>query len=355
MSSDLFNWRIISKNRNLLFGVAIIWIMLLHATTWKAFDSWEGFRKYSQMRVLYQNIKLGGAGVEVFLFLSGIGMYFSFSRSSDLIPFYIKRLKRVLIPYLVICGSYWALRDLILEWKPVDFIQDLTWITFYTEGDRTYWYIHFILLMYLLYPVFHRLFQSRYRLCWLIVLCAAVYAGLGTLYVSNLELYKELEVAYARIPTFLVGCYFGPLVKEGKPFGSGWVLFSLLTPWIGAFLQYWGKNGGIPWDITMRVWYGMLGLSFCILLSILFTLTDFGKLGKFLNLLGVLSLELYLFHITMKSTFRFLFPEYKSWGMGAVTMSYFLYVMVGSLILSLLYHAAEQKISRLYQERRKEA
>lgn len=350
----VLNWQIISKYRNLLFGVAILWIMLLHSLNYPVIDKWKGFKEYSLLHSIYQLVDLGGAGVDIFLFLSGIGLYYSFSKCSDLKLFYKKRLKRVLIPYLIIGVGNWVIRDIVYGLNPDGLLEDVFWVTFYTEGKSTYWYIIFILSMYLIYPLVYYMLESKHRNLNLAVLLFLAFGLIYIMYTRDYETYRNIEKAVSRIPIFLVGCYWGQMVKSRKPMHEGWVIYALIVPWIGGFFQYFGKNGGLPWKVTSRMWYGMMAIGVCILFSLLFSITELGIVGKFLNLAGTLSLELYLIHIAMKGLLKLWRPDYKQWGVGQTCLAYFLVVMVGSLLISILYHYVSQRISGIIQRKRKE-
>lgn len=75
--SDYF---VISKFRNVLFGIAIWSIMIFHFAEDKIqyceSDSWS-------IKILNQGV----IGVEIFLFLSGLGLYFSMKKKQQLACF----------------------------------------------------------------------------------------------------------------------------------------------------------------------------------------------------------------------------------------------------------------------------
>lgn len=342
----LLNWQILSKNRNLLFGVAILWIMLLHMTNFPVIDKWDGFRENSLLMSVYRLIDLGGVGVDVFLFLSGIGLYYSFSGCSDLRRFYEKRLKRVLIPYLIVGTVYWFIKDVLYGEGVVRFLKDLFWVTYYTEGASTYWYISFILLMYLLFPLFYYLLENKYRKLNIILLLVLSLGLIYVMYTKTPEMYLNIEKSIARIPVFILGCYWGKIVKSGKTMNRWWVIYSLIIPWMGGFFQYAGRHGGIPWKVTSRLWYGMLAVAVCIMVSLFFTVIDLGRINRFLNMAGGLSLELYLFHIAMQRLIRLLSSDYKTWSMRKNCIVYFLFVVVTSFIVAGFYHHISEKISK---------
>lgn len=68
------NWNIFSKNRNAIYGVAIISIMIFHFFEDIANSNLSG-GGLGFLGKLY-NTFIGSVGVEFFVFLSGVGLYF---------------------------------------------------------------------------------------------------------------------------------------------------------------------------------------------------------------------------------------------------------------------------------------
>lgn len=93
------HWGLVSKYRSQLFGFAILWIMCMHSREFTPLLDDAILSQY----ILYDGIILvGGVGVDIFLFLSGVGLYYAQEKGPTLGQFYAKRYKRLLLPYLVI-------------------------------------------------------------------------------------------------------------------------------------------------------------------------------------------------------------------------------------------------------------
>ena len=105
--------KVISKHRGKIMGLAIISIIIFHY-----FEDIKIFNNVSlgltRIAQLY-NITIGSCGVDIFIMLSAIGVYFSYAKNSNIGEFYIKRIKRVLIPYIILCGAYWIIFDLFIK------------------------------------------------------------------------------------------------------------------------------------------------------------------------------------------------------------------------------------------------
>lgn len=91
------HWGLVSKYRSQLFGFAILWIMCMHSREFTPLLDDAILSQY----ILYDGIILvGGVGVDIFLFLSGVGLYYAQEKGPTLGQFYARRFQRLLIPYL---------------------------------------------------------------------------------------------------------------------------------------------------------------------------------------------------------------------------------------------------------------
>lgn len=85
------------------------------------------------------NTFIGSVGVEFFVFLSGVGLYFSMSKDSNILHFFQKRIKRILPAYLMVAIPYWIVIDLIIMQKGVKmFAFDFGFVTFLHKGQEPF-------------------------------------------------------------------------------------------------------------------------------------------------------------------------------------------------------------------------
>ena len=87
-----WNWNSLSLYRSELMGVAILMIMFFHIEKFHAVSE----HPLISQSILYQFIQNGNSGVDVFAFLSGMGIYFAWSKRPELLSFYRKRVLRIL-------------------------------------------------------------------------------------------------------------------------------------------------------------------------------------------------------------------------------------------------------------------
>ena len=124
-------------------GIAAVWIMLFHL-------------------VDFPVLNWGYGGVDIFLFLSGWGLYYSWQKNPDIYSFYVKRLWRIFPAYaLVVTGAYlskWFVLHDKIEFG--DYLSALTTVK-YWYGYLVHWYIALIVLLYLLFPFYIKIFRNN--------------------------------------------------------------------------------------------------------------------------------------------------------------------------------------------------
>ena len=83
----------ISRYRGELMGAAMLFVILFHVGLPRD-DTFFGLRR------------MGNIGVDIFLFLSGMGLWFSWSKHPDTKDFYLRRWLRIYPTWLIICLLY---------------------------------------------------------------------------------------------------------------------------------------------------------------------------------------------------------------------------------------------------------
>lgn len=129
------SYELLSKYRGVLMGVQILLIMAFHYTEdlSNAADHFNG-----PAQVFYDYI--GSSGVDMFLMISGLGLYYSWKRNPDAGAFYRKRLTRVLVPYVAVALVGWIWFDFVhSDAGVVRFLADIAFVTFFTDGVKWFW------------------------------------------------------------------------------------------------------------------------------------------------------------------------------------------------------------------------
>ena len=116
-------------------GIAIIGILFCHYNECRIAHNLEG-------NALSKMLAFGNCFVDVFLVLSGIGLYYSFSRDRSIIQFYKKRLRRLLPTYLIIAVPYWIYNDMFVSNNSVESVlYDLSFGSFLFNGVKRFWFV----------------------------------------------------------------------------------------------------------------------------------------------------------------------------------------------------------------------
>ena len=115
--------------------------------------------------------RCGNVGVDIFLFLSGVGLWFSWVKTPDVLRFYRRRLLRIVPTWIVVATAFYMpdyLGARRFSRSLVDLIGDITinW-DFWLHDELTFWYVPAIMALYLVAPWYMRLVQSRPVYRWL--------------------------------------------------------------------------------------------------------------------------------------------------------------------------------------------
>lgn len=278
----------ISRFRAEQMGAAMLFVILFHVALDRG-DPFYGLRR------------CGNVGVDIFLFLSGVGLWFAWSKTPSVSHFYRRRLIRIL-PTWLICSTAFYLRDYLgarrFSKDIVDLIGDITinW-DFWLHDELTFWYVPAIMALYLVAPWYMRLIERYPTYRWLpmlmVVWCVMVqwvlpiHAAVG-----------HLEIFWSRVPIFFIGINMGEMVRQkqtldGTSIWMIWLMF-LMTLLASIFLEQ-EKHGMFPLFLE-RMLYIPLTITSILLLNRIFRRTP-SWFNKGFMFVGALSLECYLLHI----------------------------------------------------------
>ena len=300
-----FQYENLSKYRGSLMGLQILLIMFFHFTE----DCKNYGVRYSGIVYIFYNY-IRSSGVDLFLVLSGLGLYYSWRKNSNKVHFYKKRFTRISIPYLIVAIPMWFWLDVLHEktgW--LSYLKDLSFISFFLEEKRWFWYILVSGVCYLIFPYIYDVIETardtvegKLRL---LLLCTAstVMAIVFQLYYK--DMFVSIDVAILRLPAFFVGVWLGKASwkKRVQP------RYAIYIQAVLAFLalvpgQMYNK------EILGTYLLGFCNYCICRILTDLFekaewsgnTLLRQGKIGvtKVLKWFGRHSIELYLIHVSIR-------------------------------------------------------
>lgn len=297
---------VISRQRSGVFGLAILWIMLFHSSL--SFG-------WSPLHLIKAT---GYAGVDVFLFLSGIGLFYSMEKDPSPRSFYKKRALRVLLPYLIIALSYEGIRWGRGQITGVEFLENITFVSYWRRGYATYWFLAAIVVFYLVYPLIYQVIKRRWFWAEAVLLAGAF--GLAWWLYQDQPLFYRINGFVFRIPIFLIGCFLAPAVKNGRPLktiptGAVCVIVALVC-W---FL--WVICGGDYWFFRMYLFIP-LSISLTLLGSMVLSwIPERHLIQRVLLFFGGMTLELYLVHEKLLAGCTQCFPNHAgSWEVNGLAV-----------------------------------
>lgn len=186
--SDILS--VLSENRSQLMGLAMLSIMLFHQ---------QFVGQGSLFFALFHFC--GHWGVDVFMFLSGMGCYFSYRKTqASAAVFYKRRFMRIM-PASLCAGT---LKIIILAFLFHSFSSD-SWLSLF---GLDLWFIRSILILYLLFPFFQWAIQ-RFCVWWflpvLVFFCLLFLAWFGSLQINSALCYRTVAWTLYRLPIFVLG------------------------------------------------------------------------------------------------------------------------------------------------------
>lgn len=332
----------VSKYKNEIYGICILWIVLLHGISTLKFDFSFGVKFLKPIQPM---IYFGITGVEIFLFCSGIFLYYSFHKNPDILFFIKKRLVRLVLPVIVISGLYWIGRYIFVEHNIYLFISKLSMMDFWFSLDQQIWFISFILVCYFLYPYIHLfLFEksSKNALFRLLILLAI--AGLVTLSISANypEIFSRLEIALTRFPVFFIGCFVGKFVYEKKTLPWYTYIICLVLSIISFYVISLNICG-----VILEKWIRMVaGISLTYVFVLVFNLLKFKPLNKFFAFFGKISINLYISHVIVYRLYMKVIANNER------TMVQYVFVVLISIIIAYLAQLLIKLITKKSKNKR---
>lgn len=275
----------ISRHRAELMGFAIIIVMLFHVDL-------------PRHATLFGLRRMGNLGVDIFLFLSGIGLWYSWSKQQDWKRFYLHRALRIYPAWLIIAGYFYVSRfhggDIMAY---IDLIGDIAvnW-DFWLHDELTFWYVPATMMLYIFAPPYMDMIRRHDVFRWLVTIplmwciimqyVAPVHDAVG-----------HIEIFWSRVPIFFLGINIAESIRQKQRIdGTAWWMILIVFA-ISLSACIWLEqniHGHFPL-YTERMLYIPLSITTIIIVSEVFSHTH-AYVNKFFAFIGGISLEIYLIH-----------------------------------------------------------
>lgn len=287
VSFKAFDLGLISNYRTELMGVSCIAILLCHAPGNGVLL--PGFLSGILLR--------GGVGVDVFLFLSGVGMYYSLEKigaldagSNTLLEWYKRRYLRILIPYMIIILPIYFIICCIRGYSFEDYCLFVTTVGFWFN-HKGVWFIALLIPLYLISPILYsvrkRVHGVRSFVLWGLLISFCIIISQVDFVMSS-SLFHNIQFCLSRVPCFLLGMYTAPFIKKH------WVLqypliYCIIFILLSFILKHYFPNISIG-----LFWIFPIAFFFCLLFE-----CRQKQINGTAQWFGKISLESYLFNVTL--------------------------------------------------------
>lgn len=248
----------------------------------------------------------GNYGVDIFLLLSGLGLYYSLKKNptntiTEGINYYKKRGYRILIPYWMVYVPYCVIFFLLGLYTKIDSLLCLSTLEFWLY-HRGAWFVSLILILYLLAPLLYKVLDKKCKWFYifgniaLIMILCQVESGETV----NDNILQNIQGALSRVPSFLIGMAIGQECQEKKQISSLWLFLLFLT---GYFFMKTLPHG------ECAIWMVIPLMLYIIIVALKWT-EQFLWIDKILIFMGTISLESYLMNISLNSLLKELISRY---------------------------------------------
>jgi peptidoglycan/LPS O-acetylase OafA/YrhL len=285
-----------------LKGLAILAVLFSHI----------GYFLISDHRFLFPLSTIAGVGVNLFLFLSGMGLTFSsIKQSVPIFTFYLKRLPRLFLPMWIVLSIY-----LLIDWIVLQRTYPVTtsienFLGFFPRADlfldinSPLWYFTMILFYYLIYPlVFHR------KIAYLSPLLLLLIPSL--LFKQDLPITKDVLNLYkVHLVSFPLGVLFALIIQEKNLglirfhfkniFLRSNLVFILIPLFLGIF-SYTSIHSGVGLEKEIEQ-----TISLITMFSIIFLFIAKNIEFKLFHIFGKYSYEIYLLHWPLLSRYDLIY------------------------------------------------
>ena len=309
--------KLLSEYRTQIMGFAILWIILHHIGF---------FSMYAFNPIVNFFIKLGSCGVDIFLVLSSFGLYMSYSNNSDIKRFYKRRLIRILPAFLIIVLFF-----------HIKHLGESLSIGFWISEFLANWYISFILLAYLFYPLIYYIQKKK---CFLPILVACILSLMGTIWLINIHedsIHDVPMLMVQRIPVFCLGSL---LADRRLTFYIKYV-YIVNAVLLGCLLVAFATGREYLVYPLYFIWVLPLLMTLLLILNRMQN-NKVTIMGQFLYFLGTISLELYLTHMKV-------IPVLLRHGFNGILG--ILLTVIGAIFVSVIVHETLKIIISLYEIR----
>lgn len=277
----------LSRRRGELMGAAMLFIMLFHLPL-------------SRQSSFYGLHRMGNIGVDMFLFLSGVGLWYSWTKRPELMRFWAKRAIRIYPIWLVVAGTHYVGQFVHATGYSSNALElalnlAVNW-TFWKHGDLSFWFVPAILALYVLVPFYMRLIRRSPAYRWLPILILTWCFAVEYVPFLRQNLF-QVAIFWQRIAIFFIGVNMAEGIKRKATLdASAWWLVGIVFVAASASAIYFEqtRHGRMPLLVIRLLYIPMTVCGMLLLTHLLDALPAWAN--RALRFVGTISLECYLVH-----------------------------------------------------------
>lgn len=313
-------------------GIACIFVILCHAVPYGV--------KLGSFTMLFSHLAFG---VDLFLLLSGYGIYFSLidNINGSILSWYKKRIKRIVIPYIITISPFLLIYLYLYDKGIGDFVNCITFVSYF-KYHFGLWFLPLIMLLYLVSPIYMKLFSLIKRkdniiitsIFFILILC---FVGSYSLTISSDKefslLYNTL-ILFGRASSFFVGWLIAYFTKYDIKWNI-WTLVMFIFLLHAFFYVILPKGFSWWWLYTTPA-----SLVLCLIIRII---SKWSNVISFLKHIGGISLESYITNWGLILIAPALFEKFG----GVFSNSYIQYLFI--IIIGILLADLFNKMSNIFK------
>ncbi len=345
----MLEYKKLIQKRNVWMALAILWVVFHHLII-----------NFEMPSILVTFKSSGYGGVDIFLFASGIGCFYSLNKNSNAYEFLQRRFKRIMPTYLIFIVAWLIYKILIKSMSIPAIIGNLFCIEYFSNrnGMAFNWYICALWVFYLLAPYLFGLINRISNNIKLFVI------GFLLLLISvPFWNYHNMIIVVTRLPIFFIGMCVARLSTEKEKLTKMNVTVVLAAMLVGIVLIYIFNKffETYLWNLGLY-WYPFILIvpGLCLIISVLANFIEKFSVGKFvvscLNKLGKYTLEIYFVHIfvfeilnKLKDRFNISSLMYFVFSLLSIVLGVFILNRVTKLFVNIIEKCRKSKTIRRKQ------
>lgn len=266
---------LISKYRSQIMGLATLWVMTSHVRIPSSAGGFFNFFQY-----------IGFGGVEMFMLVSGFGLFFALQKSISLHNYYYRRFVRIV--------PIWMIAIVLLYFLCSPF--PLLSTEFVRRVGQCWWFVPFIIFIYIISPIVYAAVKSEKM--WPSVLCIGLVLLLQVAYKVSGMSNITVTLSFARIFDFMIGLWLAKKMTEGGKLHVSLIVLAGLSGFIVVYLcnqdiifeGFWTEHHDLRLYLMI-----LTGPLMCLIAIVVSAISKY--LSAILKWIGEMSFEVYLFHV----------------------------------------------------------